>query len=123
MKPIRSFALATAFAVIGAPVAMAGTGAPDASLPEATRLEHALTFATTGCGGAVLQTPQPGTQFASDAADMCCKVRCDGRTDCTSARREWKISKNMTSEPHALAGGRCLQSHIGAEPAPEESKD
>jgi hypothetical protein len=70
MKPIRSFAIAIACAVTGAPVAMAATGAPDASVPEPTRLEHALTFATTGCGGAVLQTPQPGTQFASDDADM-----------------------------------------------------
>ena len=47
MKPIRSFAIATAFAVTAAPVAMADTGAPDALLPETTRLEHALTFATT----------------------------------------------------------------------------
>jgi hypothetical protein len=73
MNSFRPFILA--LTLVGSGTAIAAPSPPDASRQESTRLEHALTFSTIGCGGAVLQTPQPGTQFAADEADLAAPAR------------------------------------------------
>ena len=50
-----------------ASVSYAGSYTPepaDVSGPHFTSLENAIAHPTIGCGGAVVLTPQPGTQFA-----------------------------------------------------------
>jgi len=70
MKLIRQIFIGMVLVGSGASLGQASESASNGLNPETTRIEDSITYATTGCGGAVLRIPQPGTQFASDSLDL-----------------------------------------------------
>ena len=63
MKPLTLFSVA-AFVAGTSLTGTYASGVEEAGSPPPTSLENALEHPTIGCGGAVVQTPRPGTQFA-----------------------------------------------------------